>query len=466
MQTAAEREARGRVLVVDDEPSLVAAVGRILGRAGFEVRGVDSAEAAMAALHEDGERIDVVLTDVYMRGQTGLELLSHVRAEWPDTPVIVMTGQATIDTAVEAMRSGAYDYLVKPFNPADALLVAIERALEHKGLRRRAHDLARRLELSDRFRGMIGASRAWRAVLEQVRSVAPSDATALVLGETGTGKELVARALHDESRRASRPFVAINCGALTETVLESELFGHARGAFTGAVSARRGLFEEADSGSLFLDEVGELPPAVQVKLLRVLQEGEVRRVGENAPRRVNVRVIAATHRDLAAQVRAGNFREDLYYRVNVVSISVPALRDRRDDIPLLAQHFVQKHGGDTPPRLSADALDVLMRAPWPGNVRELENAIQRALVMASGGVLDRAALEPPRGSQRTPDPVPEPAAPASEAPVLPLKEAKDAFERAYLQGVLQRSGSMAEAARHAGLDPSNFRRLLKRHDLS
>jgi DNA-binding NtrC family response regulator len=374
-----------------------------------------------------------------------------------------MTAMATVANAVTAMRAGAYDFLVKPFEPPETLLHAVERALERKALLARNRFLEHQVREVDRFRGMVGDSPPMRRLLALVESVAPADSTVLVLGESGTGKELVARAIHERSPRAGKAFIAVNCGALAESVLESELFGHSRGAFTGAVAARRGLFEEASGGTLFLDEIGESPLAIQVRLLRVLEQREIRPVGSNEARTIDVRVIAATNRDLVAATRAQTFREDLFYRLNVVSIEMPPLRERPSDIPLLAHHFAERYAEKLKRpvrRIDPEAMDLLTAYDWPGNVRELQNAIERAVLLSKEDAIAIDAL--PRTIMRatmTDRTIRKPYS-------LPLASALAAFERSYLEHVLREAkGNIAEAARAAGVDRSNFRRVMKRHEI-
>jgi DNA-binding NtrC family response regulator len=456
----------GSVLVVDDEPLVLRAVGEILRRAGYAFRLAGSGAAAQAALADpDAATPDVILTDLHLTDVTGIEILTAAQVASPSAITIVMTGRATVSSAVDAMRRGAFDYLAKPFEDNGILLSAIERAMNHKRLLDRNRFLEERLGEFERSGDLVGTSAAMRKVASLVATVGPTEASVLVHGESGTGKELVVRALHRSSKRRDEPLFAINCGALAESVLESELFGHAKGAFTGALTARKGLFEAAAGSTVFLDEIGETPPSVQVRLLRVLQEREVKRLGENESRPVDVRVVAATNRDLAAEVAAGRFRQDLFYRLNVVSIEVPPLRARLDDVPLLATHFLRKHAarhGRRVSRLDPAALELLMTSDWPGNVRELENAIERAVVLSTGDVLVRADLSgtvsvgASSGVMRT----------AHRPVLLPLASAKQDFERDYLQRLMtQTQGRLPDAARLAGLDRSNLRRLLRRFDL-
>ncbi len=455
----AESEPPPSIVVVDDEPQLIVSLSRMLRSRGYLVTGFVSPAHALEHLMKSAT--DVLLTDLHMPNMSGLQLMKAARDRWPHLPVLIMTGRATVSSAVDAMRQGAYDYLIKPFDPPDAPAAAVQRAVEHSRLIERNRMLQEQVDLSVRFGDIVGSSAPMRRLFETIAIVAPADSCTLVVGESGTGKELVARAIHRQSRRSNKAFVAINCGALTETVLESELFGHTRGAFTGAVSARRGLFEEASGGTLLLDEVGELSPATQVRLLRVLQEREVRPLGSNEPRPVDVRIIAATHRELSTLVSEGSFRQDLYYRLDVVSIRLPPLRERIEDVPLLAQHFLRKHAA----RLSLDAqgiapatIEKLCAYDWPGNIRELENVIERALVLGRGNRIGLASLPAQLRSHSQ--------ASSRSAELSSWAEARAAFELDYLQrAVSQAGGNVSRAAKVAGLDRSNFRRLLKRRGL-
>ncbi len=448
------------VLVVDDEHLVLRAVSRMVGTLGYTPRLASSGEEALASVQAAPP--DVILTDLHLADTTGIELMAAVRKQLPDAVIIVMTGRATISSAVEAIRKGAYDYLVKPFEDLGTLEAALARAIEHQRLVDRNRYLEARLGEGEQAGELVGSSAEMRRVAALVHMVGPTDATVLVLGESGTGKELVVRAIHRSSRRRDKPFVAVNCGALAESVLESELFGHVKGAFTGALGVRKGLFEEAAGGTIFLDEVGELPPGTQVRLLRVLQEREVKPVGGNQSKPVDVRVIAATNRDLAAEVTAGRFRQDLFYRLNVIVVDVPPLRARLDDVPLLAAHFVRKHAarhGRKIAHIEPLALALLSRAEWPGNVRELENAMERAVVLCQGDSISEANLAAQVAVTRRPDDT----GTAHLSFSLPLAAAKREFERSYLQRLMREAdGSLAGAARSAGLDRSNLRRLLRR----
>src|SRR5512134_1735310 len=379
----------GKVLVVDDQKNMRATTAILLRQAGHEVAEAEDGAAAIQRL--GSESFDVVLTDLRMGSVDGLEVLRGALESAPATQVIVMTAFGTIESAVEAMRRGAYDYLAKPFK-GEELLLRVEKALEKRRLLGEMSFLAGEFRERYGLEQIVGRSQALREVLERVLRVAPTDATVLLAGESGTGKELVARALHAASRRAPHPFVPVNCAAITETLLESELFGHAKGAFTGAVRARRGLFEEASGGTLLIDEIGETSPGSQAKLLRAIQEGEIRRVGESLPVKVNVRVIAATNQNLVAAVAAKRFREDLFYRLNVVPLRIPPLRERREDVPLLAQHFLERYAkrSGTRKTLSPEALEKLVAHDWPGNVRELENMIEQAAALSTGVELQAA----------------------------------------------------------------------------
>ncbi len=450
----------GGVFVVEDDGLVRRAVGRALQGAGFRVSDFASGAEALAALAADATHVDVLITDVLMPGMSGFDLLGQARERWREIPVVLITGQATVSAAVEAMRMGAYDYLVKPVDTQHTLIPAVRRAIEHRRLLERNRFLESQLQASHRSRGMVGESAAMRQVGALASAVASTDATVLIQGESGTGKELVARAVHQQSDRSGRPFIDVNCAALSDSLLESELFGHVKGAFTGATVARRGLFETASSGTLFLDEVGELAPATQARLLRVLQEGTLRPVGSSESRRVDVRIIGATNRDLAKEVEAGRFRQDLYYRLNVFNIEIPPLRERREDVPALVDHFLQKHGrrvGRSVDHVDSAALEALSRYPWPGNVRELENTIERALVLCRGETVTVELL--PRA-------VREAAHPGSAVrawEVRPLSDARDDFMRGYLEKVMVAAGgNVAEAARLSGMDASNLRRLLRR----
>ena len=459
-----------RVMVLDDEEGFVIALARALRAGGCEVHTFTAPELALAALPD--LELDVVLTDVRMPGVSGLDVLQALKRQKPDVEVAVMTGHATVETAVAALKSGAYDYLTKPLEDVAAVLHLVRRAAERKRLVSRNHELEQLLQSRDGFEGLIGQNRAMREVYQLVEAVAHSASTVLVEGESGTGKELVARAIHDRSPRRRAPFVPINCGALPGNILESELFGHVKGAFTGALEHKRGLFEAANGGTLFLDEIGDTPLPMQVKRLRALQEGEVKPVGATQAVKVDVRTIAATNVDLEAAVKAGTFREDLFYRTNVIRIRLPPLRERVDDVPLLAWHFLRKHAARSNKdvqRIAPEVLEALSVAPWKGNVRELENVIERAVVLTRRQVIELEDLPPAlrRASPRTgsdqrlaADGKPLTAMPYARARVVAMR----AFERRYLEALLsEHRGNISSAARAGGMDRSNFRRILRKH---
>jgi two-component system response regulator PilR (NtrC family) len=378
-----------RILVVDDEASMRDVLSIMLHREGYHV---DSAvDGAQAVKHLQDHSYDLVISDVQMPRMDGLQLLQHVRERSPDTVVIMITAFSSTEQAVEAMKHGAYDYIIKPFKNEEIRIV-IKNALERKLLRQENIQLKKELEKRYSFAGLIGKSKPMQAVYTLIEKVAFSRVNVLVTGESGTGKELVARAIHYQGERKSKPFVPINCGAIPENLIESELFGHEKGSFTGAIRQKDGLIETAGGGTLFLDEIGELPAIMQVKLLRVLQEREIRRVGgtQNIP--IDIRLIAATNKDLEQEVAQGRFREDLYYRLNVIPVHIPPLRERREDIPLLIEHFIAKAAGAVQMSVSDGAMRRLLDYAWPGNVRELENIIERCLVLGSGDELDESCL--------------------------------------------------------------------------
>jgi DNA-binding NtrC family response regulator len=450
-----------RVLVADDKENMLKLFAKILAD-GYSVETAQDGARALALVAT--RAYDVVVTDIRMPGADGFELLAAVKARAPTTEVVMMTGYATVADAVRAMKQGAFDYLEKPFDP-DAALGVVARAAEHK----RIADAARRAAApgeQDSFHNLVGRSAPMRDVYALLEKAAQVDATVLLLGETGTGKELAARAIHYHSARREHRFVAVNCGALPAELIESELFGHARGAFTGAATAKAGLFEEARGGTLFLDEVGELPLPAQVKLNRALQEKEIRRVGESTPVKIDVRIVAATHRDLREEVRAGRFREDLFYRLNVIAVTLPPLRDRAEDVPLLAAHFLDKHARALRRTLLGFEPETLLRLAghgWPGNVRELENTVERAVAVASGERIGVADLPPEVAAAPA-------AAPAGALAALPYRDAvagaRDRVTREYLVALLTEfEGNVTRAAERAGLERESLHRLLRKHGL-
>jgi two-component system, NtrC family, response regulator AtoC len=371
-----------RVLVVDDEENLRLVVRTFLKREGYEVEVAASGEEALALVEKFGP--DVILTDVRMPKMGGLDLLATLKAKGNECTVIVMSAYGNVDLALEAMKAGAYDYIQKPFK-AEEVVLTLRKAEERESLRRENRALRQEIRKENLFEDLLAKSPPMRAIFKTVSKIAEYKTTALITGESGVGKELIARAIHRRGGRRGGPFVAVNCGAIPETLLESELFGYKKGAFTDATADRTGLFEQANHGTLLLDEIGELPLALQVKLLRVLQEETIRRLGDSKDIKIDVRILAATHRDLQAETKAGRFREDLYYRINVLPIAIPPLRDRREDVPLLIDHFVARNNarfGTNIRGVDTEARRLLMEYGWPGNVRELENTIERAMVLA------------------------------------------------------------------------------------
>ncbi len=436
------------VLLVDDDPDLLKLITLRLTSAGYRVRTADSGETALAALAV--ARPAAVVTDLKMPGIDGLALFDAIHRQHPTLPVIILTAHGTIPEAVSATERGVFGFLTKPFDSQE-LLQKVASAVSMSG----GEPEPNRQSAGDWRVGIITRSPRMEDLLRQARLVADSDASVLIFGESGTGKELLARAIHRASRRAAKAFIAVNCGAIPEPLLESELFGHARGAFSGAIQAHKGLFQAADGGTIFLDEIGDMPLALQVKLLRVLQEGEVRPVGATASIPVDVRVISATHRDLDAQKAAGEFREDLYYRLNVVSLKLPSLADRREDIPLLATHFLRKLAEryrKSLPTLAPDAMALLISAPWPGNVRQLLNLLEQAVALTTTSMIPATLVQ---GALR------------EDAGVLaPFEEARKQFERDYLVRLLKiTGGNVTQAATLAKRNRTEFYKLLQRHRL-
>ena len=445
--------AKPDVAVIDDlEPSREM-MRRALARS-FEITTYPSVAEALARFEE--EPPEVIVTDLRMPGIDGLQGLRIFRDRGIDAPVIIVTAFASVETAVEAMKAGAFEYVKKPVDP-DALELLVERAAEHAGLRRENVRLKRELQGTRGLQGVIGGSAAMRQLAEVIERVAPTDVPVLIEGESGTGKDLVARAIHAMSRRAARPYVSLNMSAIPEQLAESELFGHEKGAFSGATMARRGFFAEAAGGTFFLDEIGALSPALQPKLLRVLQDGDYIPVGSRQAKKADVRIVCATNEDLKKSVTEGKFREDLYYRIRVVPVRLPPLRERREDLPLLVAHFIQKHAarlGRPPLPASRGALEALLDHRWPGNVRELENAIERALLLARGSELLVTDLPP------------EVLAGAAEGEGGGYRSARDNWERKYLEELLlANGGAVAKAADAAGLHRSTFYEKLARHHL-
>ena len=448
--------AQHTILVVEDEELMRSILRRLIEGSGYDVVTADSAESALAVFAEN--EISVTITDIKMSGIDGIELLDRIKAIDTDALVVIMTAYSSVDSAVAALRKGAYDYVTKPFVNED-LLQTVKNAIQQRELFRENRALRRELHKQYTFSEIVGKSDSLQKIFALVQKVAGTNATVLIQGESGTGKELIARAIHLNSSRASQPFLAVNCGALPESILESELFGHTKGSFTGAVADKKGLFRSASGGTLFLDEIGEMPLALQVKLLRALQEHEVTPVGASTSVKFDARIIAATNRNLEEDVKANRFREDLFYRLNVIEVSLPSLRERREDIPLLAKHFAAKsarsqNAAEKP--VSREAMAALVNYDWPGNVRELENAIERAFIL-SGDEIDVDSF---------------PAKVRDNASRSFRSRDDDAFrptleemERRYLIDVLGSVGDdKAKAAHILGIDLSTLYRKLKRYE--
>lgn len=447
------------VLIVDDETGILESLGILLRNAGFATHTARGGRAGLEQLTL--LQPDIVLSDVRMPDVGGVEILAAARQQDPDTPVILMTAQATLQSAMQAVNEGAFYYIQKPFRN-DELLAILKRAAEHRELRVENRSLRQEIKRREGPVGSrpVGNSRSWMDVLRLAETVAPTESTVLIQGESGTGKEVIARYIHELSARSERTFASINCGALPESLLESELFGHVKGSFTGAIKDKSGLFTAAAKGTFFLDEIGETTPATQVKLLRVLQHREVIPVGATDPQPIDVRLIAATNRELEEEIRRGSFRTDLYYRLNVIALHLPTLRQRADDIPLLAEHFLVRIAElrqEAQKVLSASALEALVTYNWPGNVRELENALERAVILTPGEQIMPAAL-PERVTARVSEPL--------VAERTPLNPTLESIERAYIMWVLQsESGNKSRAAEVLGIDPSTLYRKLSRYGM-
>jgi len=449
---------RPRILVVDDESAILVSLGILFKNEGFEVATAQGGKAGLEAVEKSPP--DVLLTDIRMPGVSGMDLLAAARRQDPEMPVILMTAQAELRTAIDAVNQGAYQYIQKPFETA-ALVALCRRACEHRLLKVENKSLKQEIRRRDRSQTVrpLGRSRQFAEVMKLAETVAATESTVLIQGESGTGKEVIARYIHELSPRADGPFLSINCGALPESLLESELFGHVKGSFTGAVRDHEGLFAAAKLGSFFLDEIGETTPATQVKLLRVLQEREIIPVGGTEALPVDVRLIAATNRDLEEEIRAGRFRTDLFYRLNVIAIHLPPLRVRRDDIPILAEAFLKRLAAERheePRTLAPEALDAVLAYDWPGNVRELENALERATTLTKGPEIAAAAL-PVRVTERRAEPL--------VAERVHPNPTLDVVERAYIMWVLQaEAGNKTRAAEVLGIDPSTLYRKLSRYE--
>jgi len=451
------------ILVVDDEKNYLLVMEALFAGAGYEVFTAYSGEEALEITRRND--LDLVITDMKMPRLSGIELLEQLRQVYPDLPVVMMTAYGTVEKAVEAMKKGAFDYILKPFKNEEILLT-VAKALDLRRLLTENRRLRQDLEQRYRFENIVGNSKAMQSIFAMVEKVAQTRATVLLSGESGTGKELIARAIHHRSPRSQGPFISVNCGALTETLLESELFGHEKGAFTHAVAMRKGRFELAEGGTLFLDEVAEMSPSLQVKLLRVLQEMEFERVGGAKTIRVDVRVVAASNRELKTEVEAGNFREDLFYRLNVVHLHMPPLRQHSDDIPLLVTHFIQKYArinNKEEVSIDPEVMKILLRHPWPGNVRELENVIERAVILCSNNIITVDDLPPHVAG-----------APETEFNIdllvpshVPLPEALEKIEELMIRRALNQSGYVqVRAAELLGITKSLLQYKLKKYQIT
>jgi DNA-binding NtrC family response regulator len=446
---------RGRILIVDDEEQMRDLLVKVLDKNGYQVSAAGDGEQALALLEK--EPVDLVVTDVRMPGIGGLEALKAIKELNPEIVVIIMTAFGSIDQAVQAVKEGAYDYINKPFK-IDEMLLTMEKALEERRLRHEVTTLRKELRTRYHFESIIGKSRAMQEVFSLIEQVGGSRSTVMIYGKSGTGKELVAKAIHYNSQRASKSFVAVNCAAIPSELLESELFGHEKGSFTGAIATKVGKFELATGGSLFLDEVGSMRLDLQAKILRALQEREIERVGGTRIIKIEVRVIAATNRDLKKAVEEDTFREDLYYRLNVVPVTLPDLKDRQEDIPLLANHFMQKFAQESNPairEISKEAMGILLSYPWPGNVRELENVIERAVTLGHGPAIQPSDL---------PSPLAGGAGPVEKA--LVQEATLEDLERDYIKAVLrQTKGHQIRAAAILGIDRRTLYRKIRRYNI-
>jgi DNA-binding NtrC family response regulator len=445
------------ILVVDDDVNMLAMLEKFLKRAGYTVETTSDSLKAMSLIED--KNYDIVITDIQMPRATGMDLLKRVKDLQKDTMVVMITAFGSVDSAVNAMKAGAYDYVSKPFN-IDEILALLERATQQRRLQREVEILRQEVERKYSFSNIIGKSKAMQDIFTLIQRISHARSNVLITGRSGTGKELIAKAIHYNSDRKGMPFVTVNCSAIPESLLESELFGHEKGAFTGAVTSRRGLFETANNGTLFLDEIGDMPLGSQAKLLRVVETGEVRHVGSDDVKKVDVRVIAATHRDLKELIKHDQFREDLFYRLNVISIHVPDLRERPEDIPILIEHFMKKYGeqfGKPVVQMTHEASACLMRYSWPGNVRELENVIERSIALCNGDTIDCKDLPEHLFQIKSNDMIDDLA-----TENMPLSE----IEKRYIMKVLQRTNwHQSKAAEILGIDRKTLYRKIKEYNL-
>ncbi|MFZ4478476.1 MAG: sigma-54-dependent transcriptional regulator [Rhodoferax sp.] len=456
-----------RILIVDDEEIVIRSCRRILSDSAYSVDSAPNGTEALRKVEES--EYDLMVLDIMMPGIDGLEVLQQVKERHPDIDVIMVTGLSQIQTAVKAMKLGAFDYLSKPFDP-DELKHVVDRALERRRLLQENRNLKTEVGSKYRFENIIGSSAPMQAVYGLIAKCAPTNTTVLITGESGTGKEMIARAIHYNSLRKDAPFVTVDCNTLSENLLESELFGHTKGSFTGAVSNKRGMFEIANNGTLFLDEFGNIPLSTQAKLLRVIQEREFRPVGSTVIQKTNVRLVAATNKDLKAMVADGSFREDLYYRINVFPIHAPALRERRDDIPALAFHFLKTFCSELEkpvPEISEAAMSTLVNYDWPGNVRELENTIHRAVILASDKAIHQAHLVNIIDTSPRPDlQVPRTGEDLKRLKKIAREKSVEEVEKLFIQETLKRNASnVTKSAEETGMQRSNFQALMKKYNI-
>ena len=459
---------KARILVVDDEEIVLKSCRKILEGGGHHVFTALSGQEAFELLEK--EPLDIVITDIKMPGMDGMEVLEGIKEKYPDILVIMITGYSTVQSAVQAMKLGAFDYIPKPFTP-DEVLVVVEKALEKKSLIYENIYLRKELEAKYGFDNIIGSSPKMQEVYKLIRKVAPTDSTVLIRGESGTGKELIARSIHFNSPRKQKPFVPVDCGVLAKELLESELFGHVKGSFTGAIVTKPGLFEVADGGSIFLDEIGDVNPNFQSKLLRVIQEREFTPVGGVKPRKVDLRFIVATNKDLERLVQEKQFREDLFYRLNVVSITIPPLREKKDDIPLLAYYFLRKYAKEMKKNtksISVDGMNMLIAYSWPGNVRQLENVIERAVVMAEENIITTEHLPfAVRAEIAHPEtPIPKTSKELKETKKKIRGSAVESVEKSFILDALTRNDwNISRSAKDVGMQRSNFQALMRKYSI-
>ena len=458
---------KGRILCVDDEDIVIRSCRRVLADDEFEVNSVQSGIDALKEIDE--KDFDVVILDIMMPKMDGIEVLQRVKESHPDLEVIMITGLSQVETAVKSMKLGAFDYLTKPFDP-DELRLVVERALERRRLLQENINLRTEVSSKYRFENVVGGSASMQEVFRMIAKCAPTNSTVLLTGESGTGKELVARAIHYNSLRKDKPFVPVDCTSLSENLLESELFGHVKGSFTGAIANKRGLFEVANGGSLFLDEVGNIPLSVQAKLLRVIQEREFKAVGDTRTQTANIRLIAATNKDLKTMVEEGRFREDLFYRLNVFPIRIPSLRERRDDIPALAFHFLNAAGKELDKKvneISDGAMNLLSNYDWPGNVRELENVMHRAVILATDKAIRRAHLASILGQSGEDQlEVPRTGDELKRIKKAAREKSVEGIEKAFVIEALKRNGwNVTRSAEETGMQRANFQALMKKHSV-